>query len=103
MRVNIGNTLDNTISKITYKKSNALYIIMEELQIKVDTLLVTMEELQTKVDTYEQLLNSLDNKYTSLNISYVSHRHNYTDTTIADTADGTGTPSTETKTTSIIL
>lgn len=81
-----------------------------ELQALIDVLNnTTVGELNSKVNSLESKVSALEDKNNSLESevnslkqrleNYENHNHGYEDTTINDTADGSGTPSTTNKTT----
>ena len=72
----------NRAAEVTSQKEFSNYNILS-----ATTAVFTQELLQTIIDLQTRLAN------------YENHTHSYTDDTIADTADGSGTTSTATKTT----
>lgn len=107
--------INNIIDTITIKnmqKVRQIPALREEMEIiKTD-----MELLKNIIDSFEGDISAINSKLDKIvqlfsivfdsdgsiaSNNYTTHKHNYTDATIADTADGTGTLTETTKTTTI--
>lgn len=79
----------NKLGTVGFAKTIELQRLIDELNnTTVGTLSNDVSTLQTQVSTLIGQMNTL-----------LNHTHTYTDTTISDTADGSGTASSTTKTT----
>lgn len=106
---NMGKLVDSVAIR-AYKRSKPVTSLdtqLTELQAEVVIIRSDLLDAQLAVDTLQSemltaqsAITMLQNNYNALLSSFNTHVHNYQDATISDTADGTGTLTETTKTTS---
>ena len=100
----LNNTTIGSLSEDTTANANAIVAINNNITVLTNAVNINMNAislLNAKIDSLATLFAlGFDSTTGALTTeAYTTHAHNYNDTTIADTADGTGTETITTKTT----
>lgn len=101
---NISRT-NNLISQKAFIKVRGITALKLEFDVmkdEFDTLKTEFNATKLKLDQIFALFSIVFNPDGTIDAeNYTTHKHNYADATIADTADGTGTLTETTKTTTV--
>ena len=106
----MGMSLGGTVDKLTkivaqkaLKQAKNVYTLIDELRDEIESLGKDLDAAQLVISELQNSIAIINQAITEHHNDYLQHKHNYIDTTINDTIDGTGTATQTTRTTTTAL